>query len=75
MQKFAAGAAGWMSPSGATRTSGRAASALGQHAHGVIDVYDSGVRLEVTLPWLLARFAHAVQRVVGQKGMVLLEKK
>ena len=52
-----------------------AASALGQHAHGVIDVYDSGVRLEVTLPWLLARFAHAVQRVVGQKGMVLLEKK
>jgi hypothetical protein len=51
------------------------ASALGQHVHGVIDVYDSGVRLEVTLPWLLARFAHAVQRVIGQKGMVLLEKK
>jgi len=52
-----------------------AVSALGQHAHGTIDVYDSDVRLEVTLPWLLARFAHAVQRVVGQKGMVLLEKK
>ncbi len=52
-----------------------AASALGQHAHGTIDVYDSGVRLTVTLPWLLARFAHAVQRVVGQRGMVMLEKK
>jgi hypothetical protein len=52
-----------------------AASALGQHAHGTIDVYDTGVRLEVTLPWLLARFAHAVQRVVGQRGQMLLGKK
>ena len=42
-----------------------AASALGQHAHGFIDVYDSAVRLEVTLPWLLAQFAHAAQRVIG----------
>jgi len=33
------------------------------------------VRLEVTLPWLLARFARAVQRVVGQRGQLLLEKK
>ncbi len=52
-----------------------AASALGQRAHGTIDVYESGVRLEVTLPWLLARFAHAVQRVVGHKGTLMLEKK
>jgi len=52
-----------------------AASALGQHAHGTIDVYEGAVRLEVTLPWLLARFAHAVQRVVGQRGQLLLEKK
>jgi hypothetical protein len=52
-----------------------AASALGQHAHGVIDVYENAVRLEVTLPWLLARFAKAVQRVVGQRGQLLLEKK
>ncbi|HZT25940.1 MAG TPA: polyhydroxyalkanoic acid system family protein [Pseudolabrys sp.] len=52
-----------------------AASALGQHAHGIIDVYDSGVRLEVMLPWLLARFARAVQRVAGQRGTLLLEKK
>ncbi len=52
-----------------------AASALGQHAHGFIDVYEGAVRLEVTLPWLLARFAHAVQRVVGQRGQLMLEKK
>ncbi len=52
-----------------------AASALGQHAHGFIDVGEAAVRLEVTLPWLLARFAQAVQRVVGQRGQLLLEKK
>lgn len=52
-----------------------AARALGQHAHGTIDVYEGAVRLEVTLPWLLARFAHAVQRVVGQRGQLMLEKK
>jgi putative polyhydroxyalkanoic acid system protein len=50
-------------------------TALGQHASGIIDVYEAGVRLEVTLPWLLARFAHAAQRVIGQKGQLLLEKK
>jgi hypothetical protein len=52
-----------------------AASALGQSAHGTIDVTEGAVRLEVMLPWLLARFAHAVQRVVGQRGQLLLEKK
>jgi hypothetical protein len=50
-------------------------SALGQRAAGIIDVYETSVRLEVTLPWLLARFAHAVQRVVGHKGQLMLEKK
>jgi len=51
------------------------ASALGQRASGILDVYETGVRLEVTLPWLLARFAHAAQRVIGQKGQLMLEKK
>jgi Putative polyhydroxyalkanoic acid system protein (PHA_gran_rgn) len=51
------------------------AAAMGQRAQGIIDVYEQGVRLEVTLPWLLARFAHAVQRVIGQKGQLMLEKK
>jgi hypothetical protein len=50
-------------------------TALGQHASGTIDVYEAAVRLEVTLPWLLAKFAHAAQRVIGQKGHLMLEKK
>lgn len=50
-------------------------AALGQRASGFIDVYEEAVRLEVTLPWLLARFAQAAQRVIGQKGQLLLEKK
>ena len=49
--------------------------ALGQRAWGSIDVYEAGVRLEVTLPWLLAQFGRAVQRVVGQRGQLLLEKR
>ena len=51
-----------------------AARSLGQHVSGFIDVGEASVRLEVTLPWLLAKFAHAVQRVVGQKGQLLLGK-
>jgi hypothetical protein len=51
------------------------AAALGQHAFGTLDVYEQAVRLEVRLPWLLARFAHAVQRVIGAKGQLMLEKK
>jgi hypothetical protein len=50
-------------------------SALGQRAAGSIEVYEGAVRLEVTLPWLLARFAHAAQRVIGHKGQLMLEKK
>jgi hypothetical protein len=49
--------------------------ALSQRASGFIDVYDGAVRLEVTLPWLLAHFAAAAQRVIGQKGTLMLEKK
>jgi hypothetical protein len=50
-------------------------SALGQRVSGFIDVYEANVRLEVMLPWLLARFAQAAQRVIGQKGQLMLEKK
>jgi hypothetical protein len=52
-----------------------AASALGQHAAGFIDISEGSVRLEVTLPWLLAKFAAAAQRVIGQRGTLMLEKK
>ncbi len=51
------------------------AAALGQRAAGFIDVYEGAVRLEVTLPWLLARFAAAAQRVIGHKGQLMLENK
>ena len=52
-----------------------AARSLGQRAAGSITVYDGSVRLEVTLPWLLAKFARAAQRVIGQRGQLMLEKK
>lgn len=51
------------------------AKAMGQRAMGFIDVGEANVRLEVTLPWLLAKFAAAAQRVIGQKGQLMLEKK
>lgn len=51
------------------------ASAVGQHAQGSIDVGEQSVRVEVTLPWFLARFAQAAQRVIGQTGALMLEKK
>jgi hypothetical protein len=51
------------------------AKAMGQRAFGTIDVYEGAVRLEVTLPWLLARFAQVAQRVIGHKGTLMLEKK
>lgn len=50
-------------------------SAMAQHAQGSITVGEENVRVEVTLPWLLARFAGAAQRVIGQKGTLMLEKK
>ena len=50
-------------------------SAVGQHATGSIAVGEESVRVEVMLPWLLARFAAAAQRVIGQKGTLMLEKK
>ena len=50
-------------------------SAIGQHAQGSIAVGEESVRVEVMLPWLLARFATAAQRVIGQKGTLMLEKK
>jgi|SRR6202044_857923 Putative polyhydroxyalkanoic acid system protein (PHA_gran_rgn) len=49
--------------------------ALGQVASGSIDVADDHARLEVTLPWLLAKAAEQIQRVVQRQGTTLLEKK
>ena len=48
--------------------------ALGQAASGQIDVADDHVRLEVMLPWLLQRFAEMAQRVIRDRGTLLLDK-
>lgn len=50
-------------------------SALGQHASGVIDVQEDAVRLEVTLPWLLARLAESAKKLIRKEGTLMLEKK
>ena len=49
--------------------------ALGQAASGFIDVGEDDVRLEVTLPWLLQKFAQVAQAVIRTRGNLLLEKK
>jgi hypothetical protein len=50
-------------------------TALSQTASGLIDVEDTHVRLQVTLPWLLARFARAIVPAVERHGHLLLDKK
>jgi hypothetical protein len=49
--------------------------ALGQAASGHIDVADDHVRLEVTLPWLLRRFAEVAQVAIRNRGNLLLTKR
>jgi Putative polyhydroxyalkanoic acid system protein (PHA_gran_rgn) len=49
--------------------------ALGQAVSGHLDVADDHVRLEVTLPWLLQRFAEAAQVAIRNRGNLLLTKR
>jgi hypothetical protein len=49
--------------------------ALGQSASGTVDVAEDHVRLEVTLPWLLQKFAEVAQATIRSRGKLLLEKK
>ena len=49
--------------------------ALGQTAAGTVDVADDHVKLEVTLPWLLQKFAEVAQTAIQARGKLLLEKK
>jgi hypothetical protein len=49
--------------------------ALGQAASGHLDVAEDHVRLEVTLPWLLQRFAQAAQATIRNRGTLLLTKR
>jgi hypothetical protein len=49
--------------------------ALGQVASGHLDVTDDHVRLEITLPWLLQRFAEVAQVAIKNRGSLLLTKR
>lgn len=49
--------------------------AMGQAAAGHVDVLDDRVNVEVTLPWLLQRFAEVAQAAIKSRGKLLLEKK
>src|SRR4051812_19885464 len=49
--------------------------ALGQAASGHVDVAEDHVRVEVSLPWLLQRFAQAAQTAIRQRGNLLLTKR
>jgi hypothetical protein len=49
--------------------------ALGQAAAGHLDVAEDHVRLEVTLPWLLQRFAEVAQTAIKNRGNLLLTKR
>jgi len=49
--------------------------AMGQAASGHLDVADDHVRLEVTLPWLLQRFAEVAQIAIRNRGSLLLTKR
>ena len=49
--------------------------ALGQAASGHLDVADDHVRVEVTLPWLLQRFAEVAQTAIRHRANLLLTKR
>jgi hypothetical protein len=50
-------------------------AALGQRASGTIDVRESDVQLEVTLPWLLQKLAERITPAIRKEGVLMLEKK
>jgi hypothetical protein len=49
--------------------------ALGQAANGQVDVEEDHVKVEVTLPFLLQRFAEMAQATIRERGKLLLTKK
>jgi hypothetical protein len=50
-------------------------TAMKQQASGTIDVADNHVRIEIMLPWLLARIASGLQGKIQKQGTLMLEKK
>ena len=49
--------------------------AVGQIASAKIDVLDDHLRLEVTLPWLLAKISERLIPTIKREGTLLIEKK
>ena len=49
--------------------------ALGQPAAATIEVLDEALRIEVTLPWLLAKAAKRLLPILRKEATLLLEKK
>jgi hypothetical protein len=49
--------------------------ALGQASSGTIEVFESHLQLEVTLPWLLAKLADRFVPAIRKEATLLLEKK
>jgi hypothetical protein len=49
--------------------------ALGQTASGAIEVLDDALRIEVSLPWLLAKAAKHLLPILRKEAALLLEKK
>jgi hypothetical protein len=49
--------------------------ALGQSASGTIEVQEDHLRLEVALPWLLAKLSERLIPAIRKEGTLLLEKK
>lgn len=50
-------------------------SALAQQVGGTIQVADNHVKLDVELPWLLAKLAKVITPAVQKEGTLMLEKK
>ena len=50
-------------------------SALGQTASGSIEIADDHVRLEMMLPWLLAKIAEKFTPALREEVTLMLEKK
>jgi hypothetical protein len=48
---------------------------LGQSAAGSIDVFEDNIRIEVTLPWLLAKLGERLLPALKKETTLLLEKK
>ena len=49
--------------------------ALGQTAAATVEVLDDALRIEVSLPWLLAKAANRILPILRKEATLLLEKK